>query len=123
MENEVENRNKDMETVKSNKYFTIETIFDREEGISDQEYTGGLLSMVQQLLHAWTEEKAIDDAYDRDENLIERDYEEYGKWAIQPRVVKRKSHVKVDTIVHVKTTLKVYGLYMNQKEYCDQNDI
>jgi len=37
--------------------------------------------------------------------------------------VKRKSHVKVDTIVHVKTTLKAYGLYMNQKEYCDQNDI
>ena len=35
MEHEVENRNKDMETVKSNKYFTIKTIFDREEGISD----------------------------------------------------------------------------------------
>jgi len=37
--------------------------------------------------------------------------------------VKHKSHVKVDTIVHVKTTLKAYSLYMNQKECYDQNDI
>jgi len=45
------------------------------------------------------------------------------KWATEPKVIKRKKQVKVETIIHVKILLKAYGLYMNQKEYCDINEL
>ena len=61
-EHEVDSQND--EIYEESKYLTIETVFDRDEEVSDQEYAGGLLSMVEQLLKAWTKEKVINDAYD-----------------------------------------------------------
>jgi len=99
-----------LELEKQDKYFTLETTFERSEGTSDEEYAEGLILMSIKL-------------YDMDNNLIDNKYDETEKWAIQPRVVKRKDIVRVDTIIHVKTHLKAYGLYMNQKAYCNHNDI
>ena len=85
-EHEVDSQND--KTYEESKYLRIETVFDRDEEVSNQEYAGGLLSMVEQLLKAWTKEKVIDDAYDCDNQLIQQNYDEYGEWATEPKVVK-----------------------------------
>ena len=61
----------------------------------------------------------IEDAHDKDEELTNCDYDECAKWAIQPRIVKRKGHMRADATMHVKTIVKACGLHVNEKEYCD----
>jgi len=63
-EHEVDKQNNEIYI--ESKYLTIETVFARDEEVSDKEYARRLLSMVEQLLKAWTKEKVIDDAYDCD---------------------------------------------------------
>ena len=121
--NITEEDNLQEEMQEESKFFIIETVFIREDEVSKQEYAGGLFAMVQQLLYDWTKEKAIEDAYDCDNQLINHNYEDYEEWTTEPKVVMRKKQVKVETIIHVKTSFKAHGLYMNQKEFCDSNEI
>lgn len=122
-DDEQEECNKENKSKKVDKYFTLETTFDRNDEYSDEDYAEGLNEMSVQLIQAWMNEQVIDDVYDEENNSFNNAYEDFDKWNIEPRVVKRKDYVKVETIIHIKTELKAYGLYMNQKEYCDQNDL
>ena len=79
--------------------------------------------MVEQLLKAQTEERIIKDAYDYESNVINQDYDTYNKWAIKPRIIKAKKYVKAEMIVQIKKKVNTYGLYMNQRDYCDSNKI
>ena len=117
-----ENNNED-ESEKKDKFFTLETEFERTEGAGDDEYAMGLIEMSIKLLQDWTNNQVIDDVCDKENNLIDQEYEIFDKSMIQPRAVKRKDYVKVDAIIHIKTQLKACGLHMNQKEYCDHNDL
>ena len=67
--------------------------------------------------------KFIEDIYDSYSNLINQDYDTYDRWVIEPRIIKTKKYVKVRTIVQIKIKVNTYGLYINEKEYCDSNNI
>ena len=109
--NEEENHLEEIQD--KSKYFAIESVFSREVKVSDEEYAEGLLVIVEQLLHALTKEKVIDNTYGYDKPLINRNYEDYEEWATEPKVVKRKKTSESRNDYACKISLKVHGLHMN----------
>ena len=105
------------------RYLTIKVEFEPEREVQDDEYGAMVLQTAQDLLQAWDHDKIIEDAYNLDGQLLERRYDLLDSWAIIPKIVKRKKYISVETIVQVKTKASAYGLYQNQKDYCDQNNI
>ena len=81
------------------KVFTIEVEFEREEELGIEEYSGIVLHVTKESLKAWTRDEVIDDAYDLDSCLLNKEYEVLDTWAIEPKIVKRKKYVKGETIV------------------------
>ena len=55
--------------------------------------------------------------------MINKEYNVLDAWALELKIVKKKKYVKGETIVQVKTKVSAHILYMNQKEYCDSNNI
>ena len=60
-------------------------------------------------------EKVINDAYNEDCQLINNNYKDFDEQALEPKIIKKKKYIKVETIVKVKTKMSAYGLYMNQR--------
>ena len=105
------------------RYVSIGTEYAVDKTKSDDLYAGALITMVEYLLTEWTSEKMIDDAYDQNHQEINKEYDKYERWIVEPRVIRNKRCVKVETIVRLKTGFNAYKLYMNQRKYCDSNRI
>ena len=57
------------------KVFTIEVEFEREEELGIKEYSGIVLHITKELLKAWTRDEVINDTYDLDSCLLNKEYE------------------------------------------------
>ena len=82
---------------------TIEVEFETEEDVKNEEYSGMVVHVTQELLEAWTKEEMIEDAYDLNGRLLNKDHTNLNGWAKEPRITKSKKHIKVETIIQVKT--------------------
>ena len=78
---------------------TIEVEFECEENATNEECSGMVLHATQELFEAWTKEDIIEDAYDLNGRLLNKDYANLNGWAKEPRIIKSKKCVKVETIV------------------------
>ena len=92
------------------KAFTIEVEFEREEELGIEEYSRIVLHVMKELLKAWTRDEVIDDVYDLDSFLLNKEYKVLDTWVIESKIMKRK-YVKGETIVQLHTKASAYILY------------
>ena len=86
---------------------------------------GTIMHITEVLLTQWTKNKVIDVVYDISGGIINVNdkYEYLDNWAIEPRIIKKKKYVSIETIMEVHTNASAYTLYQQEKDYCDSNKV
>ena len=100
---------------------TIDMEFDGE--ISDEECMEVIIKVTLELVNQWKKRKVIEGIVAIDGITITTGFIEVSKWARSLKIIKNKKKTKVETMIEVVSAMAAYGLYQEEKEFCDQNRI
>ena len=100
---------------------TIDMEFEGE--ISDEECVEVIIKVTLELVNQWKKRKVIEGIVAIDGIIMTTGFMEVSKWARSPRIIKNKKKTKVETMIEVVSAMAAYGLYQEEKEFCDQNRI
>ena len=84
---------------------------------------GTIMHVTEILITQWTKNKMIDGVYDTNGGLMNKKHDDLDNWAMEPRIIKKKKHVTVETTLEVHTNASAYALCQNEKDYCESNNV
>ena len=116
MDENVEMWNKD-----EKKKLSIEMEF--QPDIDIETCVGSIMHVTVELLTQWNKNNVIEGVHNKLGDIMQEDFKDLCKWAIEPKIVIKKKHITVETMLEVQSKSSAHAMHQNENEHCDSNEI